>query len=502
MTARSYDAVVIGGGIVGTYVCRLLTEHGRSVALVERGARHLPERGPSVPELVFPERQHRGALEARNHVLGGNGHFWGGGLIRPEHLTVEDCLGTEVAPGRAKEPLEASFVAAERALGLWRSPARFPGPFRENGERLCDTSEILVLPGRARNVSMTALARIEGMGGCDVYAPAELRRFVRHPAEPRIASIDIEREGDVTTLHGEHFVIAAGVIDSVLLAERHASELGIGAHPLLASHLHDHWSLPMFTMRGRKRGSFDRLAGLRFERGVVVGKRFEAEASGGWRARGYVHFQYLFDEVAPYRQIKAMMNLRQKRAGIGQLLREALRLLVYAPRMARIGFERYFRKRLYVSDDLPIVATLDFESFPSPKNYLRMTDSGKAALHWDVRQDDEHTFFELGEFCRDLVTSVADKHGLIAEPLVDLGNRESARRYLHDKAADTFHLGGGLAASTDASGLLDSDLRLRGLDNLTVLSSAAFARPGLPNPVLTLLALANRHVHDGILAGR
>ena len=54
------------------------------------------------------------------------------------------------------------------------------------------------------------------------------------------------------------------------------------------------------------------------------------------------------------------------------------------------------------------------------------------------------------------------------------------------------HMGGMRMATSDANGIVDTDLRLYGLTNTYICSSAVFPSSGFSNPTHTVLALALR----------
>ena len=142
MTREKFDFAIIGGGIAGTYLGRLLARRGRSVALIERGPVSLAESLPGTPLIVCTRRQHSGAYQARNHLLGGNGYYWGGGLIRPAHTLFQECVGGTTTSGFVSEDIQASFEAVERELGLHRPPAREAFSFDSQEIGRCDLAEM------------------------------------------------------------------------------------------------------------------------------------------------------------------------------------------------------------------------------------------------------------------------------------------------------------------------------------------------------------------------
>jgi hypothetical protein len=319
------------------------------------------------------------------------------------------------------------------------------------------------------------------------------------PDGRNIRALWIEREGVRTRILGRRFVIAAGVVDSNLIVQRFAAELLAGTDTSqFGRYLHDHWSVPIAEVNLKAAGDLRKILAYRFRDGMIVGRRYELPPASGWGARGFLHFTFDFDEASPYREIKHLMLLRQQNAGPTRLFASALRLLHHLPSITRIGVERIFAKRLFIADSVRVVATLDFESFPNARNLLRL-EGDHAIFDWDLSEEDKLSFLSLLSICRRALADIEKRFSVSIPELFEWDNEAVALEYFCHAATDAYHLGGGLAAGSDPA-VLDFDLRLRGTHNLYVVSSAAFRRPGIVNPVHCLHALAGRfteHVSKG-----
>ena len=115
---------------------------------MEHGPPKLSEGAEPLPRISCPARAHDGVRLARHHVVGGNSSFWGGALIRNRPGETTALLGDpEADPGM----LDEYYEAVERAIGVPHAPQRGPGP--EDLSADWGASEVLVLPGRARNIA-------------------------------------------------------------------------------------------------------------------------------------------------------------------------------------------------------------------------------------------------------------------------------------------------------------------------------------------------------------
>lgn len=488
---HDFDVVVLGGGIVGSAIATGLAEKGHSVALIERGGRSIGDQVEAKPLIKCSGRKHTGCVRARNHVLGGNGHYWGGGLMRPPDMGLFGCLGFSESLEEETDSLANHFRNVEDLLGVRMVPSREPVSVNDSAIGPCHLAEICVLPGKNRNTSRYFLDRFQRMPRCEMLTGCEVRAFSRSQGR-KVSSVLVDQEGKLREITGRSLVITTGVIDSNLMVLAHARELGLGPSADLGSGLHDHLSLPIARVRVSPK-SKDLLA-PRFRKRLIVGRHFELKCGSGWGAGGFLHFTFQFDDVSPYREIKQLMLLRQQGASAAQVVKASLPYLSATPQLFRAGIERLMKRRLCLSDGLVICATLDFETFPHPENALRLTGDC-AEFTWNIRDQDELSYLELLDKAKRLVAELASSYGMVVEPLADITSRTKAINYLYTAATDAFHLGGGLAAGHAGMGVVEKNLLLCGTDNIYVISSAVLRRSGVVNPTHTLLALADRFVN-------
>ena len=493
--SKPYDLIILGAGIAGLYAAMRATARGMRVAVVDRGPADPRAQRPARPGMSFLERANEGTLEARNHVLGGNSGFWGGALIRQRDGELAAMLG--FAEARDEEKIVGNYEEVERFLKLPVGPWRWDMEAGGQTLRMC---RVVVLPGRKRNLGRLFVGKTLRSKLVDLYPSFEPCSLDRG-GDGYLKAIHIRDDRDrVKVLQAKSFILSMGVIDSVLFGLRYGKQLGAPAVPFIGRNLHDHLSVPLFEIHPSE--------GYRFQRDLLptvsgpymLGRRVELQGDGLPLApSGFLHFQCFFDEAEPYASLKKLMELRQR--GFG--LRTGLRALVGCTKasrlMLKIAARRIRAGELYISPDVRIVAMLDFESSFSAQNSLAIGADdgceGCAVLSWDVRQEDVAAFNGLYGKVQAVLAALARDYGFQYSPMKELEEAVSPGVYFKQHARDAYHLGGGLRAgrSPDDS-LCDEELRWHGISNLYVVSTAVFRRPGSANPVLTLLALADRVV--------
>jgi hypothetical protein len=489
--AKRYDVIILGAGIAGSYAAMRLTAEGKSVALVEKGLAAPLAADKATPPIIFTERTNEGVVEARNHVVGGNSAYWGGGLVRQREGELAAML---LQNHTGEDRLIKHYAEAERAAGL-------PSPTRrytvKMGDGKLDICEFFVLPGRRRNLARRFLKKASATRRMDLYSSCQPEALGRG-ADGSISSVTIgDGLGQRRTLTGKSVILSMGVVDSILFAERFKEELNVAKAAPLGRKLHDHLSIPLFEVEARPGSSFYKELAPTFNGPFVVGRRIEIQdEQTEWRAAGFLHFQCIFDEAEPYHTIKGLMDLRQR----GFRLLEATRMLPACigslPAIMKIGFYKTFLGRLYISPKVRVVATLDFESFPNPGNSITLmrgkNETETAEMQWDVRERDIESFSHLYERVRAILDALSRHYGLEIKPVPELKSDISPEQYFSRKAKDAYHLGGGLQSGTVAEeSLCGPELKWHGVPNLYVLTTGAFRRAGSANPVLTLLAMAD-----------
>jgi len=488
MRRLQVDVAIVGGGIVGSFLAKQLVRRGVRVALIERGGATLAAQKPASPSIRCTARRHDGVYNARNHILGGNGYYWGGGLVRPQSTRLCDILGLNPGDDAAcLEDVDRHFDAVELDVGAKQPPRAADFPVSNPAVGSCCLSEIFVLPGQARNVASAALKELARTRSCTILSGSDVIEFTTDSSR-RVRGLRVASEGEPVDIVCNTLVLSAGTVDTLLLLQRHGPTFGLSERDAIGAGLHDHISLPIAEVGLTETSDFPNLVFPTFRAGGVVGKRFEFGGGAVGAARGVLHFQFLFDEVSPYREIKQILALRQKGAGLQPILMAAARSSPQLPDLCRIGYERYFKQRLYVGKTVPIVATLDFESAHSEGNRIELNGEDGALMTWELRPGDESAFDHVMARANALLSELQTRYGLILNPLGDFTTAAGRAAYLHDKATDAYHLGGGVRYAD----VIDHQLRLNRTDNVYVVSCAVFQRPGLANPTMTLLALARR----------
>jgi choline dehydrogenase-like flavoprotein len=483
--ARTFDLVVLGGGIVGLWIASEARRSGLSCCIIEKGGRNLSVASSVDPPILFSDRENVGATRARHHVLTGNSAYWGGGLIRNPRPSLAAVLGCS-ADHPSAVAVEQAYSHVEDALGVsrpwseWKpSSDTYPG---------LTPHEILVLTGKARGLwSQYLRMPVSADQGTEVVTDAHVIAVDWTPQSTvRRVGVRVRGRSDTEWIAGRTFVVSMGVIDSCLFVQEHLKEQLTGRQSqLVGRHLHDHWSIPVADIRWTNGTPLSEVFPPKRAKYGILGRRLAFDT-------GFFHFAVDFDRTPPYDRIKSLLAARQRGASWWRVAAKALSVGQRPLQMLRLGAHYLQTRELFIPDGSSVRIIADFESSAHREN--RVTRTGNAAtLNWAFREEDSEAFVALLREHHSSIDAIARSAGLQLRWKVDYANWQACSEYAQRTAVDAYHLGGGLSGdvSTPEGPLCGPDGRLAGFENLFVMSTAAFHAPGIANPVLTLLARAS-----------
>ena len=193
--------------------------------------------------------------------------------------------------------------------------------------------------------------------------------------------------------------------------------------------------------------------------------------------------------VAAVRNLLRSLQRGDLRRALGENLLPMLRGVTD---VAALLWAARVRKRRAVSKRATVYLNIDVEQHPSPENRILLsaaTDAlgeRRAIVDWRIAAEDVDTATRFAGHVRSALEAAG-----IAPLEWFPGVLDSAAA--PPGMADTFHPMGGLRMSSDArAGVVDSDLKVHGVENLFVASCAVYPSGGSSNPTFTLMALALR----------
>ena len=497
--------IIVGGGIAGLVLAHRLRGAGVRVIVVESGGL---KPSPVDDELNAIEQlgdYYQMPTVGRSRGLGGTSSKWGGALLtyRPEDLAPRPHIGLAGWPIEQRE-LDPYVDEIERLFQVAPSSYEDDPLGRSGGIPVGDavfSARFAKWPAfKLRNLATLLGAAFDGDRDLTLLLNATVTGFAVDREAGRLTAITAESPtGRRATVRGGRFVLAAGAIEStrlLLLLDRQTEGAPFAKAFAPGTGFFDHIGTACASIEARDPAALNRLAGFRFEKGTMRSMRFElqpaAQAAEGIGS-AYAHVHVAADAYSGYDALRDMLRAVQARAGFE---RKAMMAVVRdAPYLARLAWWRYARGLLCWPTSARYALEVTAEQLPHPDNRIGLgtrTDRfgvPRAAIDWRIRERDLVPFRAF----RRLFEAYWSRHGLERIGSLRwaefLGDAEAFRKRL----GDVLHPGGTTRMGRDkATAVVDRELGVFAVPNLSICSTSTFPSGASANPTLTLMALALR----------
>jgi choline dehydrogenase-like flavoprotein len=170
----------------------------------------------------------------------------------------------------------------------------------------------------------------------------------------------------------------------------------------------------------------------------------------------------------------------------------------HVPMLFQQAWRYYVKRRAYAPPSVRIFLRIHCEQEPTSRSSITLTDQRDPLGLLRVRFDWQISEREL-ETIRQYVLIAQRSLAGVARITPDPDLMSGSSKFLARCDDSNHHMGGMRMSTSDATGVVDTDLRLYGLTNTYICSSAVFPCSGFSNPTHTVLALALRlsdHLND------
>jgi choline dehydrogenase-like flavoprotein len=496
-TGFTADICIFGAGAAGITLAVESARRGKKVLLLEGGGALREESSQQLYDSEIVGLPHRGIHTGRIRVKGGTTVRWGGQILEL------DALDFTPRPGIPESgwPFPKSTLTAfyERALTL---------------EGLAKVERIDAAVWRNLGLPFTQFDELE----------AYLSRWCPEPNFARLHhktlakhsnlhlwlhanAVELMTEGEAITgtrcrtltgveciFRARHYVFALGGIESArFFLQPRSGGLPWNRSGLLGKHFQDHIDCnaaavepldhslfhdtfdPIFAHGFKYLPKLRLLPQTQTARGTLnIGSTMSFEDTGKvrWQAKS---------------TIRNLMRGRFREVTRDNLEHTAKHL----PMLARQAWRYKVRSRAYSPSEVRIFLRVHCEQEPTSRSSITLTDQRDPLGLLRIRFDWQISEREL-ETIRQYVLVAQQVLGGVARivPNEDLMSGNPA--FLTRCDDSNHHMGGMRMSETDATGIVDTNLRLYGLTNVYICSSAVFPSSGFSNPTHTLLALALR----------
>lgn len=499
---------IVGAGAAGLTLANSLLGDGCQVTVIEGGLRSSSSfEGTNGAEVVgLP---HRGVNAGRFRGWGGSTARWGGQLWAwdASEFAARDYLGLDGWPISFHEV--ASHTAnAFALLGLPRG-AITPDEAASLGVRApgFNANDFTVkfstwLPWRKRNLGRTVGARVRRFPNFVVHLGGTAVRIQLDITGHRATGVLMrDAAGHVHFLKADYVIVAAGAIETarLLFASDATRSTESSRWPWLGRGFMDHLSVRMARFHPRDQRVFGEMFAPIFARGAQHTPRIllrpgllEHEGLLGC----YGHWEAQSPEGSVFSLVREKLRRLQSEGRLDLSWPEIRSLTSGAADVMALTAGVLVDRRRYFEHGAAIYLRVDTEQFPNPDSRIIPTAVNdthglpRVAVDWRVSTLDQRTVTRAAS----LLAAELERLNLgTFEPLVDAFEPTVP---WGDLKGDSFHMMGGTRmARCVEDGVVDTDAKVFGVDNLFVASTSVFPTGGIANPTLMLICLTLRLAH-------
>jgi len=508
---RTKQVCIIGGGTAGILLAKLLTERGLKVILLECGAdqaRTPAEQHEQCEQAGIP---YRGAESGRSFGLGGTSALWGGQMISMSgsDFDARPYAGLPAWPV-AHEEITKYFQVVRQQVGLPSEDADRQQTLAtlaaQNYKGIRDFGANFVLrlsewlPFRKRNFARSFAATLQTSPTLEIWLNAAVTELEHESSGTgaRISKVVAQAaNGNRLEVQADVVVVCAGALEStrLLLAfDESSNGLVTRAGAPLGHYFSDHLSLTCGHFKCHDWRRYIEAVTPIFRRGIMHTPRLElsptVQTSTGVSS-GFAHFVFITAGDTGFDVVRALLRRRQgERTPLAITPRILIRIVHDVMAMA---YWRIIKRRLWIPQQADLSLRIDIEQLPNYDSRLYLSPERDAygrkrlIVDWRIQPADIEAIKTVSRLALD-----AWKKSPLRE-LADLELELPEEFDLFQNSYDVFHPTGSIRmGASPADSVLNRDLRLWGLENCYVSTTAVFPSGGSANPGLTHLALTAR----------
>ncbi|WP_293370776.1 GMC family oxidoreductase [Nevskia sp.] len=525
------DICIVGAGAAGITLALELRDSGKSVLLLESGglkdeaASQALYAGETSDEALHPPPD-----KYRVRRFGGSTTIWGGRCMPFDAIDFEARpylphsgwpIGLDdIAPfyPRANELVEAGRYA-------YTAETAYDGP-APPAIRGFDSEQVSQNRLERFSLPTNFAARhghlLEAAANVRVLLHANCTAIRLAPDGAAVARLDCATlDGKRFTVEAGEYVLATGGLEvpRLLLASNDVAKAGIGnGHDLVGRYYMCHIAGTAGTLTvtkpradvhhgyvttpdgvyARRRFAINEAVQRKLGTGNFVARLHFANLNDPAHKSGILSGLYLAKSFISYEYSKRLHDGRQRT--VKTWLQHA-RNIVFDPFDTLAFLWHWITKRTLATRKFPSVVipsranrfSLDFhsEQAPNPDSRVTLTDQRDALGVPQIRIDWRYTDWDI-DTVRVSLGVIRDELARTGCGRLEYDEASVAQEALRYGAYGGHHIGTARMGATPQTGVVDADLRVFGMSNLSIASAAVFPTSSQANPTLTIVAFAVR----------
>ena len=498
-SGETFDYVIVGSGAVGIMMGVELTRKGKKVLLLESG-RIGEHRDRQIDnEVLQTGKRLENAVWGRKRAVGGTTIAWGGQSLpfRPVDFSRRDWVSGSGWP-ISFEDLSAYYPRANAfmqidALDYHEDIFKMFGLERPSFNAAIDFhfSKWAPEPDFTKVYARTLERDLQ------VVYNAMLTGLIPD-GNGRITGVEVSNHaGRRQSLKVNQLLLATGGIESnrILLNNRDLNGAVIGDHSgWLGRGFMDHPCISTGKLIPKHPYAFQRffntnVRGVRkYSKRLSLSETYQQEQQL-LNASASLMFSYPEEAFDPYQEILSLRNRRMP---------DLLKVITHADTYA-LAARGYLMDRFVYKHRAEAMMIMMLEQEPLRSSRISVSDQPdrfglpKAAIHWEISRKTWASMITLSdrlgaEFKRlDLAEYTPHEH-----------IRADNDRWIDHLSDVNHHMGGTRMSAIASEGVVDTDLRVWGYQNLYVMSASVFPTGSHSNPTLTLLALCQKWLKEQV----
>jgi choline dehydrogenase-like flavoprotein len=491
------DICIVGAGAAGITLAVESARKGKKVLLLEGGGALREDSSQALYDSEIAGLPHRGIHTGRIRVKGGTTVRWGGQILELDALDFtprpdvpesgwsfpKSTLTTFYERALTLEGLakvERSDAAVWRDLGL---------PFTQFDELEAYLSRWCPEPNFARLHHKT----LTDDPNIHLWLHASAVELITED-EAAVGVRSRTLTGVETIFRARHYVFALGGIESSrFFLQPRQGGLPWNRSGLLGQHFQDHIDCNAAAIEPVDHALFHDTFDPIFIHGFKYLPKLrllpQAQAANGTLNIGST---MSFEDTGKVRG-QAKTTIRNLMRGrFSDVTRDNLQHTTkHLPMLIRQAWRYKVQRRAYSPPEVRIFLRVHCEQEPTSRSSITLTDERdplgllRIRFDWQISERELETIRQYVLVAQRVLAGIAR-----IVPNEDLMSGSPA--FLARCDDSNHHMGGMRMSTTDATGIVDTNLRLYGLKNAYICSSAVFPSSGFSNPTHTLLALTLR----------
>ena len=488
------DICIIGAGAIGIYLATRLAKEKLSVVLIEAGDQSSQEINEIGFGTKFLKNIYSGATKGRYFGIGGTTSHWGGLLVPHSKLDIKDDRSgiwkyiASVVENNSSAVLNNLNWTRESSFFEFKSNKKIKLQNLLKNINI-DLIQSLSIPFRKKNFSNILYNANFSSDNLKVYKNSVVSDWFFEDSNNSVSSISAKSiSGNKLKVNAKKFIVSAGALEStrILLEIDEISNHSIfDKSSLIGHYLSDHISLPIATSDVNNIDAI-RVFSPYFSHGWMRGFRFVYNSSDIKLPRSFFHFVFK-DQNPGFFLVKHILKCVQSRK---MLKIRPIILLSGVYGLLKITIYRFIFSRLYFSKTTKVLMQLDIEQTPNIDNYVSLgTEKDKYGrknieINWNIFNCDiEKIKLISRQFVKSWNTSSQFKLKMIEKEKLE-------------NPYDAYHPVGTCRMGKKNGSVVDKNLRVYGLNNLWIVSTAVLPTAGSANPTFTTLCLAENLVNS------